>query len=493
MLYMRMLLLMVIGLYTTRVVLNALGVEDYGVYTVVGGMVGMLAFINTSMSQSTSRYLAFAIGKKDTDLLHRTFAMSLLIHLIIAVIIVILCETVGVWYLNTYMNVPEASRWAAMWVLQISIVGVFIGICMVPFSSAVVAHEDMKAFAWIGILNGALKLAVAFLLLAILMNKLILYALLHLGATIITLSVWISYCHQRYPLCRYRLIWDKALFKEMTGFTGWQFLSSFSWVLRNQGMTLLVNFFFGPVLNASRDLAMTVSGTIMGFVGNFQTAANPQIVKTYAADEIDAMHRLMMRSSKFSFLLLWILALPILLETKPLLVFWLKNPPEYTVIFAKLTVIAALADQLSGTMNMGAMATGRIRLYQLTVTLIMLSTIIWVWIGYMLGMAPQWMYVVEIGVCTLAFIARLIILRKLIGLNINIFLRKVTLPELFCVLVSFSVALVIWYWLPNTVSGVISCLAISFIIACASVLFLGMDKGERLWIINVIKSRLHFT
>ena len=346
-LYIRTLLIMLVTLYTSRVVLNTLGVTDYGVYNVVGGVVAMFGFINSSMASATQRFITFALGKGDKDNLQKVFSTALQIHVLIAALIVVLGETVGLWFMYTQMQIPADRMDAAFWVLQCSIVSAVVMIISVPYNADIIAHERMSAFAYISIIEAVLRLAIVYLLLAFSYDKLILYAFLTLAVQLLIRFCYSSYCNKHFPESKYRHVWDKFLFKEMTGFAGWGMFSSLSGILSGQGLNMLLNVFFGPVVNAARAVAVQVQNAILQFIGNFQMAINPQITKTYANGEMEDMHKLMFRSAKFTFYLLFVVSLPVLFETNFILTVWLKTVPENTVIFLRIMICVSLLYPLS--------------------------------------------------------------------------------------------------------------------------------------------------
>lgn len=320
-----MLFMMAVTLYTSRVVLNTLGVQDYGIYNVVGGVVAMFGFINSSMASATQRYITFALGKGDKNNLKKVFSTSLQIHVMISVLIVILGETIGLWFMYEQMKIPADRMNAAFWVLQCSIISAVIMILSVPYNADIIAHEKMSAFAYISILEVVLKLVIVYLLLISPFDKLIFYAFLILAVQILIRFCYSLYCNKHFEESKYQKIWDKHLFKEMTGFAGWSMFGNLSSVLFSQGLNMLLNVFFGPVANAARAIAVQVQTAIQQFVGNFQMALNPQITKTYAKGELNEMHKLIFRSARFSFYLLFFISLPVLLETKFILTIWLKQ------------------------------------------------------------------------------------------------------------------------------------------------------------------------
>lgn len=490
-LYLRMLLLMAVSFYTTRVVLNTLGDVDYGVYNVVGGIVGFISFINGSMSLASNRFLAYAIGKNDSVLLSRTFSMAVMLHGLIGITIVIIAETAGIWYFYNYLNIPEETYYAAMWVYQLSIVGMFLSIMMVPLTSLVIAHERMSAFAAVSLVEGGLKLAVAFLLTAIMANKLILYACLMLSVTVVTGIVWLAYCVVRFHDIHIRIKWHQQLFKEMYSFVGWQFTGAFSWILRTQGVNLVLNYFFGPVLNTARTISVQVNSGVFALVQNFQMAVNPQLVKSYAQDNVAGMHDLLISSSKYSFFLLYIVALPVLCQTQPILRIWLNTIPDYTVIFVQLALISVLIETLSGTMSHAALATGNIKLYQPVISGIVLLEVFLVYAGYRIGFPPQFMFYVAIFLNFIAFIARLSILRHLIRLKWKKYIRHVTMPIISVVSVSVPLSVVVCKLMTTgSILNMLTLIILVFLIASASAFIVGMSSHERIAIFNVIKRKV---
>lgn len=491
-LYGRMMLLMLISFYTSRVVLKALGAEDYGIYNVVGGIVGFLSFINSSMDLATSRFLSFAIGRQDNDLLNRTFRISVEIHFIISLVVVLLAETLGIWYFYTYLNIPADSYGAAMCVFQLSVLSCFIGINNVPYSALITAHEDMGIYAYISIIEAAMKLVIAFILVKVMADKLRLYAVLMFLCSFITLMIWRLYSHKKYHNVTFKLYWEHTLFMEMFSFTGWQFIGSFSWLLRVQGVALVLNFFFGPILNAARTFAVQVNAGITTFVNNFLKAVNPQIVKNYANGNLESMHLLLYRSSKFSFLLLFVLAAPVYVGIDSILLFWLKNPPEYTAIFVRLMILVTLVDSLSGTLQQCALATGKIKKYTTAVTVIMLTDIVWVYIAFKLGYPPEAMLYVEMVLYFLTFIARLNVLRKIAHLNVLKFLHEVTFRELATVLLSTIFVAMSFLLFKKDGWSVLVRMATTFFVALICSLYIGFKSQERKWIFTLIKEKLPF-
>lgn len=487
MLYVRMLFLMAVSFYTSRIVLNALGVEDYGVYNVVGGLVGFLSFINSSFSLATNRFLSYALGRKDEKLLNNTFNMSVELHFAISIIIIILGETVGIWYFNNYINLAETSYKSAMVVYQCSVASCVIGINSVPFIALAISHERMNIYAYLSIIEGLLKLGVAFLLLTATSNRLELYAILHLVSVLLVFIVWFVHAKRKYAGIQFKLFWDKKLFGEIRNFISWQFIGAFSWLMRNQGVTLVLNYFFGPVLNTARTISVQVNAGITSLMTNFQTAVNPQLVKDFAGGHKDEMHLLLFRSSKFSFMLVFIIALPVLVTTEPLLKLWLKIVPEYSVIFVRLMIIATLVDAMSGTLTQTTVATGRIKLFTIVTTTIRLSEILIVYILFRMGFQPQTLMYVEILMFFGEFIGKLMVLHRITDLSILSFLKSVTIYEIGVCVIAF----VILYILNNVISievDPIMSFFISMFLGIVVVWMIGVNKNEKGWVIQELKN-----
>ena len=369
MLYIRMLFSMLVSLYTSRVVLNTLGVEDYGIYNVVGGFVAMFSLISNSLSASVSRFLTFELGRGDMERLKETFSTSLMIHLALAGIVFLLAESIGVWFLNTQMTIPGERLYAANWVFQASVLTFVINLLSVPFSASIVSHERMSAFAYIGILDIVLRLLIVLFIAYSGWNfdRLIIYSLLLVGVVCIMQAIYWNYCTRNFEECKFGFSFDVNYWKEMSSFAGWNFIGCTAGLLKDQGVNILLNLFIGPIINAARGIANTVNNVLASFSGNFMTALNPQITKSYAAGNYDYMYSLVERGSRFSYYILLLFALPMLFETEFVLTLWLKHYPEHTVNFVRLILIVTMCDILSNTLINLQVATGKIRNYQLTV------------------------------------------------------------------------------------------------------------------------------
>ena len=355
---------MAVSLYTSRVVLNTLGIENFGIYNVVGGFVTMFGFLNNAMASASQRFLTFEIGRKDSIQLRNVFNMSVNIHFIIAFVILIFAETVGLWFVNAKLTIPPERMIAAMWVYQFSILTLMVDMVSVPYNAIIIAHERMNVFAWISIIEVSLKLLIVFMLVWFGFDKLKLYAVLTFGVALIIQLIYGFYCSRNFKESKFRWFWDKALYRILMSYAGWNLWGNAAGVIMGQGVNVLLNIFFGPAVNAARGIAYQVRGAVNSFVTNFQMAMNPQIIKYFATDDLKHMHQLIFQGAKYSFFLLFILSLPILLEAEIILKLWLKIVPEYAVIFTRLIIINILIDSISGPLMTAANASGKIKLYQ---------------------------------------------------------------------------------------------------------------------------------
>lgn len=485
-LYIRMAFTMAVQLYTSRIVLAALGVSDYGVYNVVGGIVTMFAFLNSAMTTSTQRYITYELGKKNPQRLKQVFATSMQIHFLIALVVIVLAESVGIWFLKEKMIIAPDRTNAAMWVFQLSVITVVVAIMSFPYNAAIIAHEKMSAFAYISVLEVSLKLAAVYFVLYAECDKLILYAILIASIQLLLRGVYSVYCKRHFAETRMYLKKDKILFKEMLSFAGWNLWGNFAAVLFTQGQNMLLNVFFGPVVNAARGIAVQVQGAILQFAGNFQMAVTPQITKTYANNEIDEMHSLILRGCKFTFYLLFIVSLPILLETGTILEIWLKDVPEYTVVFLRIILVTAMLDATAGPLMNAVAATGRVKAYQTIVggTLLVIVPISYVVLRF--GGAPWSVFIVHFAVCCVAYVVRLVMVKKMIGLSIRRFIVEVAL-KVFCVtFLSLILVMLVKNALYDFTYKWIAMVLISILISSLNCFVFGLSKGERFFVMKRI-------
>lgn len=488
MLYVRMLFGMLVSLYTSRVVLQALGVEDYGIYNVVGGVVAMFSIISNSLSSSVSRFLTFELGKGNMEGLKRVFSTSLTIQVVLAVMIVLLSETIGLWFLNTHMTIPINRLYAAKWVFHASVFTFVISLLSVPFSASIVSHEKMSAFAYIGILDIILRLLIVLFIAysGLEFDRLIVYALLLVGVVCIMQAIYWNYCTRHFEECKFRLSFDSGYWKEMSSFAGWNFIGGSASLLKDQGVNILLNLFIGPVINAARGIANTVNNVLVSFSNNFMTALNPQITKSYAAGDYEYMFSLVERGSRFSYYILLIFALPVLFETEFILTLWLKSYPEHTVNFVRLILIVTLCDILSNTLINLQSATGRIRNYQLVVGSMLLMNFPLSYLCLKFGYPPESTLIVALVVSVSCLLLRLIFLRAMVGLSVNRFLRKVCMNVLLVTFVAAIIPFLIYIQMSDNVIRFLLICIVTVFCSSLTIYFVGCSANER----NFIKGKI---
>lgn len=429
-LYIRTLITMAVGLYTSRVVLNVLGVEDYGVYNVVGGVVSMFSIVTASLSQAISRYLTFELGKGNQDKLRTIFCTSVNIQLLMSLAIVVLMECVGVWFLNSKMNIDADRMYAANWVFQFSVLTFVINLVSVPYNAAIIAHEKMKAFAYVGILEAVLKLVIVAGLLLSSIDKLITYAFFQLMVSITIRMVYGSYCKRHFEECRYSFIIDKQLLKDMTGFAGWSSTAAIAWIFNTQGINIISNIFFGVVINAARGVATQVEGIVKGFVINFTTAVRPQIIKSYSSGDKAYLFKLLCSSTKYSYFLMLVFFIPFLFEAETILRLWLKNYPNYAPLFLRLTFVFTLVNLLGDLLFTNILAVGKLKVYMISETIITGLVFPFTYAFFYFGLSPAVPYVLFTLAYALLIFVRLAYLRKEEGFPVQMYLTDVFLPVL---------------------------------------------------------------
>lgn len=483
-LYVRMLFTMGISLFTSRVILQTLGVEDYGISSVVGGVISMFTFINAAMVSSTQRYLNFELVRGDANQLRNVFSTSLQIHALIALAIIVLSETVGLWFLNEKLVIPEARMTAAMWVYQCSILSCAVSIMSTPYNAVIIAHEKMSAFAYISILDVSLKLLVVYLLVVLPFDKLIILAILNLLVQLFIRYIYTLYCHRHFPESYFQFRFNKTLFKEMFGFAGWSFWGNLAAILYTQGLNMMLNIFFGPIVNAARGIAVQVQSAVQQFVGGFQTALNPQITKNYASNNLPQMHSLMFRSARFSFLLLFFLSLPVLMETNFILTLWLKTVPDDAVIFTQIMICISLIYTTANPCIIANQATGKVKIYQMVVGGILLLILPISYVVLKLGAPAYSVFIVHFCIESLAQFSRMYMLRKLIHLPLWQYMKNIYIPIVSTVVIAIILPLVVRM---QVAEGWLRFLAVGFTCVLsvgASSYFIGFTKQERVFFLD---------
>ena len=483
-LYFRMLFMMAVSLYTSRVVLNALGVEDFGIYNVVGGVVAMFSMLSGSLSSAITRFITYELGTGNQENLKKIFSSSVTIQIGLAVLIIVLAEAVGVWFLNVKMNIPDARMAAANWVFQFSILTFAINLVSVPYNATIIAHERMSAFAYISILEAIGKLAIAFLIVISPIDKLIFYAILMCAVALVIRFAYGIYCKKHFEECTYHFIFDKELLKRMFGFAGWNFIGATSAVLRDQGGNVVINLFCGPAANAARGIAFQVNTAISGFVTNFITALNPQITKSYAAGDRKYMMTLIFQGARLSFYMLLLLSLPVLIDTHYILGLWLKIVPDHAVLFVQLVLVFAMSESISNPLITAMLATGHIRNYQLVVGGLQMMNLPVSYILLRMGMFPEVVIVVAIVISQCCLAARLLMLRGMIGLSVRKYMKKVYINVLVVTVIAAIFPFLLAISLDESFLNFILLCFVALICTGITIYYVGCDKTERQFVLN---------
>lgn len=485
-LYIRMIFTMAVTLYTSRVVLKVLGAEDFGIYSVVGGVVTMFSFINGGMVAATQRYITFEIGRKNKVRLQRVFSTSLQIHFLISVFVLILAETIGLWFLLNKMTIPEEKLFSAFWVYQCSIIASIVNIMSIPYNADIIAHEKMSAFAYISVVEVSLKLGIVYLLLLSTYDKLLVYAVLVLIVQLCIRLIYSWYCKKHFAESKYQHHIDFSLLKEMFSFAAWSFWGGLASVLYTHGVNILLNVFFGPIVNAARGIAVQVQSAVQQFVSNFQMALNPQITKNFATGNLEEMHSLMFRSARFSFFLLYFLTLPILLEANFILSLWLDEVPPNTQIFTQLMILISLIYATANPLVVANQATGKVKVYQAVVGGVLLLILPISYITLKLGAPAYAVFIVHFFVECVAQIVRMMILRKYIKLNIFIYVKNIYIPIFFVIAISVILPLFIHHAMDEGWERFVLVALGSFVSVGLSVVAVGLTKNERRFILGKV-------
>ncbi|MEQ3237774.1 lipopolysaccharide biosynthesis protein [Bacteroides cellulosilyticus] len=486
-LYFRMLLTMAVSLYTSRIILNTLGVEDFGIYNVVGGVVAMFSIISGSLSAAISRFITYELGRGGYDRLKVIFSSAVTIQVILAFLICILAEVSGVWFLNTQMNIPVERVVAANWVLQCSIFTFMINLISIPYNAAIIAHERMKAFAYVSILEVVLKLLVAFALYIVIFDKLKVYAVLLLIVALIIRFVYAYYCKRHFKECTYRFIYDKEVLREMAGFAGWNLIGSSAGVLKDQGVNIVINLFCGTTVNAARGIAVQVNNATQSFVRNFMTALNPQITKSYASSDSEYLMKLLYKGSRLSFYMLLLLSLPIIIETDCILSVWLKVVPEHTVNFVRLILVLAMCESISLPLITAMLATGKIRNYSIIVGGLNMMNFPFSYLLLYWGFEPESTILLAIIISQGCFIIRIVMLRKKTGLSARNFIREVYMNIIIVSVLSCIFPMLIYNVVGDRVLRIVLVVVGSFISTSTVICYVGCTSNERAFVKSKIR------
>lgn len=488
-LYIRMIFMMLISLFTSRVVLQTLGTTDFGIYNVVGGVVVFFSFLSNAMISSIQRFLNFELGRNDTKEATRVFSMSINCQLIIIGAIVLLGETLGLWFVNTYLNIPDERMVAANWVYQLSIFSTCVGVFYAPYNAAIIAYERMEIYAYVSILEALLKLSIVYCLIIGDFDKLILYAILLVIVQIIVASVYIIYCLRKFSICHYHYFKDSNLFKKILNFSGWSLFGSTASVASNQGVGIIQNMFFGVIINAAMGIANQVNGAIQGLVSNFSTAYRPQIVKLYAAGEEDAFISILHRTSKFTYFLMLVIAVPLIICCSEVLDIWLEEVPEYAVIFTQLIIIYSLTEAISTPLWMAVQATGNIKRYQIEISLIKIAAIPVIILAFNLGAPTEAALYILVIDNVFNHIYRLFYLRNNISFSIHSYTKAVMWPTFLVTILSIPIPVILHQILGGYL-GLFTVIVVAVLITGLLIFYIGLNKVERFKVLDIIKNKL---
>ncbi len=489
-LYFRMILLVAVKLYTSRVILIALGVQDYGIYTAVGGIVAMFSVLTGSMSTAISRFITYELGKNDMQRLRLVFSNSVNVLLLFGLLIIIVSETLGLWFLNSKMNIPEGSLFAANIVFQFSIATFLVNFLSIPYNALIIAHEKMSAFAYISILEVILQLLMVFVLFLSSNNRLSLYAGFIFIIAIVIRSIYGIYCGRNFAESKYKFGIDKTASKELMSFAGWNLMGASAWVLNTQGVNLLTNIFFNVFVNAARGVVGQIEAALTMFVNNFITAIVPQITKSFSVNDMKRFNSLVINGTIFSAYIVGLLAIPLLIEMEGILSLWLKEVPEYASIFAKVTVVSILFHVLGNILHQAVCAVGKVKRYQILISLTTLFIFILTWVFYALGYPPVSYYIINAAIYFIVIFVRLYCLARECSFETVSFVKsisRVSIVWLMSFMVSFFASSLMN---PSFLRIVFICI-VNGVSLCLLAFTIGISKKQRALVITTIRKKLH--
>ena len=480
MLYLRMFIAMAVSLYTSRVVFATLGVEDYGIYSIVGSIVAMMAFLNAAMAGATSRFLTVELGKGNLERMTKTFSSAMMIHILIAVVIFVGAETIGLWFLCNKLVIPEERMEAAHWVYQLSILGSVVSIIQVPYNASIISHERMEFYAYVEILNVSLKLLIVYLLLMGVMDKLIFYAVLMLVVAIVIFAVYYLYCKRNFRECCFRWTWDMEYIRPMLSFSGWDLFSNMAVTTRQQGTNFLVNMFFGVAFNAASGVASTVVSMTETFAQNILNAFRPQIIKYYATGDYKRSVNLIYNAGKWSGILIVLIAIPLSFEIDYIMKLWLGNPPEYAALFCKIMIVSTCIYICDRAINAGIFATGKIKKQSIYASFIYLGVLVLIYLSYKLGLPVETAYYLSCIVYAVTLLMRSLILKQLIpSFSLRLYFYRVVLPIL---LIAVLISVPMYYVIEQMPQGFLRLVVVGLVdvlVGGFSILFIALDNNQR--------------
>lgn len=490
MLYIRMFVMLAVGLYTSRVVLDVLGVSDYGIYNIIGGVVVLFSFLNNALISATQRFLNYNLGRKDTNAVHTVFCMSMNAYFLLAILFLILSETIGLWFVQTKLNIPDDRLDAALYVYQFSIVTFIINILRIPYNASIIAYEKMDFYAYISLIEIILKLAVVYLLYIIQYDKLIIYSLLYTMVPLLINIIYKVYCNKYFKTTKYKLTWDKNILRNLLSFSSWSLFGSLANMSAQQGINILVNLFYGVSANAAVGIANQVTSHVYQFISNFQTAFQPQIVKTYAANEIGAFHKLIFRSSKFSFYLMFFLAFPIILSSQQILEIWLVEVPNNTAIFCQLILGFLIIECITAPLWMAVQATGKIKKYQILMAICIFLNFPLTYIVYKIGMPVYTAWIIRIIVNIITFNARLIYMKRKMDFPVVSFMKEVIKPIIIVSAISIPLPLWLNNMLNKDIFNLLLLIVCCIITSTTAIILFGLETNEKKMLKAIINKKV---
>jgi len=481
-----MFIIMAVTFFTTRVVLDKLGVDDYGIFNTIGGIVVLFTFINTAMVTATQRFLNFYLGKNEIDKVKLFFSLSLLTHVIIGIVVMLLTEGVGLWFLYFKMSLPPERFNAAFWVLQISTLITFSRIFRSPYNACIIAYEKMDFYAYISIVDVILKLLIVYLLSIVDFDKLILYSILSLAVSLSITYCYKFYCNRHFSISHYTFQWDKKSFREIFNFSSFSLLGNMANMVTNQGVNMIINSFCGVAVNAAIGVSSQLSHGVYSFITNFQIAFNPVLVKTYAKNEIEDLKQLIYKVSKLSYYLMFCISLPLLVYSEDFLGLWLKDVPLFTIDFCRLTILTLLIDTLAEPIWKTVQASGQIKVYQITTSLILLCNLPLCYIALRLGYSPIIVFAIKLAINFGAYTYRFYYANKLVGFTVIEYLKNISVPV---VSVTLIILFISYFVSQLNIHYIISSILI-FAISLIIIYYIGTTKSEKEFMMEIVRKKL---
>lgn len=489
-LYVRMIVVMAITLFTSRIILDLLGEKDYGLNNIINGVVILFSFVNTALLTATQRFLNYYIGKKDYGNVNKVFCMSMNTYFILSIIVLILGETLGLWFINSQLNIPANRIYAAQLVYQFSLIQFILNLIKIPFNASIIAYERMEFYAYVSIYEVIAKLAICYIVYISTYDKLILLSFINTLIVFSLLLIYFLFCRYKIDTAQYRLCWNSKIFKEIFNFSGWSLFGSIANLFAQQGLNVLLNIFYGVSINAAAGIANQVTHAVNNLVSNFQMAYNPQITKAYASNEKKRFENLIIQTSKFAYFLMAIIVFPLIICIDGVLDVWLVNVPDYTGIFCQLILIFLLMDAFMMPMVYAVQATGNIRIYQLIMAGIIFLNFPFAYLLLNSGMHPYCVWYVRILINCCVFLARILYMYKKMNFPLTLYFRRSLIPVIIVTCISLPIPLIIYYFFPKQVTTNIVIIVVSIFMTVSSSYFIGMSKSEKNMITSVISQKI---